>query len=299
MLKWWSPMSIGSWGITFFGAFALLSSLAALEEGRWFTWAPAWLTAVPQIQPERPTEAPLLAGATLVVPLRTARAWVSRLLKHARKERGPTYATLAALDVRGLDAFEFLKAGISQDEARLADLAKTADADSGTLGAIAQLAALPLLQACGHQLAAEVPSAWSWGYCPVCGAWPTLAELHGLERSRNLRCGRCGGQWAVPWLRCPFCGESDHQRLGALVPENGYETRKVDTCMVCKGYIKTVTALQSSPAHALILEDLASIDLDLIALERGYARPERPGYPLAVHLAEPPRSRRSFFGRPT
>jgi protein NrfD len=33
MLKWWSPMSLGSWGISAFGLFALLSTLAALEEG--------------------------------------------------------------------------------------------------------------------------------------------------------------------------------------------------------------------------------------------------------------------------
>jgi protein NrfD len=32
MLKWWSPMSLGSWGISAFGLFAFLSALMALEE---------------------------------------------------------------------------------------------------------------------------------------------------------------------------------------------------------------------------------------------------------------------------
>jgi protein NrfD len=32
MLKWWSPMSLGSWGISLFGVFAFLSVLATLEE---------------------------------------------------------------------------------------------------------------------------------------------------------------------------------------------------------------------------------------------------------------------------
>jgi protein NrfD len=41
MLKWWSPMSLGSWGISAFGLFALLSTLAALEEGGTLRWA--WL----------------------------------------------------------------------------------------------------------------------------------------------------------------------------------------------------------------------------------------------------------------
>jgi protein NrfD len=39
MFKYWSPMSIGSWGITVFGMFAFLSALAALEEGRMVRWA--------------------------------------------------------------------------------------------------------------------------------------------------------------------------------------------------------------------------------------------------------------------
>jgi formate-dependent nitrite reductase membrane component NrfD len=39
MLKWWSPMSLGSWGISAFGLFASLSTLAALEEGGALRWA--------------------------------------------------------------------------------------------------------------------------------------------------------------------------------------------------------------------------------------------------------------------
>jgi len=38
MLKWWSPMSLGSWGISAFGLFAFLSALAALEEGGLLRW---------------------------------------------------------------------------------------------------------------------------------------------------------------------------------------------------------------------------------------------------------------------
>jgi protein NrfD len=40
MLKWWSPMSIGSWGITLFGLFAFLSALGAIAEEGWVRWAP-------------------------------------------------------------------------------------------------------------------------------------------------------------------------------------------------------------------------------------------------------------------
>jgi protein NrfD len=41
MFKYWSPMSIGSWALIAFGAFALLSFLGALAEGGRLPWAPA------------------------------------------------------------------------------------------------------------------------------------------------------------------------------------------------------------------------------------------------------------------
>jgi protein NrfD len=40
MFKWWSPMSVGSWGIILFGLFAFLSVLGALAEEGWLRWAP-------------------------------------------------------------------------------------------------------------------------------------------------------------------------------------------------------------------------------------------------------------------
>ncbi|ACZ40790.1 NrfD/PsrC family molybdoenzyme membrane anchor subunit [Sphaerobacter thermophilus] len=36
--KYWSPMSVGSWGITFFGLFAFLSTVGALAETRRLPW---------------------------------------------------------------------------------------------------------------------------------------------------------------------------------------------------------------------------------------------------------------------
>jgi protein NrfD len=40
MVKWWPPMSVGSWGITLFGLFAFLSALGAIAEEGWVRWTP-------------------------------------------------------------------------------------------------------------------------------------------------------------------------------------------------------------------------------------------------------------------
>jgi protein NrfD len=49
MFKWWSPMSVGVWGLLLFGFFALLATLAGLaEEGR-LRWRRLHLLATPPI----------------------------------------------------------------------------------------------------------------------------------------------------------------------------------------------------------------------------------------------------------
>jgi hypothetical protein len=88
----------------------------------------------------------------------------------------------------------------------------------------------------------------------------------------------------------------DHARLGALVPESGGERRRVETCAGCLGYLKTLTTLIGTPAGDVLLEDLASVDLDLAALGAGYRRPEGPGYSIAVTVAARPGLARRLLG---
>ena len=258
--------------------------------------APAWTAVVPQPDLERPMAAPLLAGVTLAVDHNMLRRWVRRLRQRAAKIRNPSTAPLAALDTRRLDPLPLLEAAMCLDEARLEELAKADGVDPGPLGALMQLATLPLLQGCGRSLAPQVPLDWSYGYCPVCGAWPTLAEVRGLERTHRWRCGRCGGDWGLSLLRCPYCGEANHQRLGSLTTEDNDATCTVDTCLTCKGYVKARAVLQPTPPHAVILEDLATVEWDLVALARGYRRPTQAGYALGVRLVEPPSRIRTWFG---
>jgi FdhE protein len=86
-------------------------------------------------------------------------------------------------------------------------------------------------------------------------------------------------------LCCPYCGEKDHERLGALVLDGKPETLTVETCSRCLGYLKSVTTLQAIPPFELLLRDLETVELDVAALDRGYARPGGDGFPLDLGLA--------------
>jgi FdhE protein len=254
-----------------------------------------WGEAVPQPCPDRPVAAPLLAGTICHVDARRVSRWVRSLARLSRKNMAPGQAALRRVDFQPQDILALLEAALCQESTRLTALAEALGANADALAALAHLAVMPLLHACQRRLAAQIPHAWPYGYCPLCGAWPTLAEVLGLEHTRTLRCARCGAAWRTSWLLCPYCDETDHQRLSVLRLEQP-STTYLDVCATCKGYLKTHTVLQALPAYAVALEDLATIALDLVALERGYARPEQPRYALASRLVASPARPRTILG---
>jgi FdhE protein len=248
----------------------------------------AWDTVETRLDPGRPDTAPILTGAEIALDRALAQRWVRRLLVTAARG-GAAARSLNGAALR-IDPLQFLAAAVSQDSATCASLAGAAGAASEALVALVGLAAMPVLQACGRELGNRVAAGWARGYCPICGSWPAFGEIRGLERSLWLRCARCGGDWRGQWRCCVYCRESDHGRLGSLVPAGPAETRKVDTCAACLGYLKIVTVLQPTPADAVAVEDLATVDLDLAALERGYSRASRTGCLLAAGLVAAPPS---------
>ena len=234
-----------------------------------------WEAAVPSPAAERPVKAPALSHAQITVDGRAARRSVRRLL---------TVALLS--QARKIDAIAVLEAALGHDDARLEALAQAGNADPSVVRVAGQMATNPLLRACARGLARELPSTWWEGYCPLCGAWPVVAEYTGLERKRQLRCGRCGVGWAIPQLRCVYCDETHHDNLGYLTPEAGEQTRKIEVCNTCKGYLKAVTTVRPLAPWAILVDDLTTVPLDIAALERGYRRPERPGYSLECRITE-------------
>lgn len=113
---------------------------------------------------------------------------------------------------------------------------------------------------------------WRQGYCPTCGSWPLLGEYRGLEQTRFLRCGLCATEWPFDRLLCPFCGSRSHDDLGYLHVE-GEEQKRAVTCERCRGYIKMLATLTPIAPLELIVQDLATLHLDIVALEKGYAPP--------------------------
>ena len=179
-------------------------------------------------------------------------------------------------------------AAIEEDHDGVDQIARDLGLPTAVTAILAKYATIPLLIECASCVAPPVAQEWPFGHCPVCGAWPVLAEVRGVEQARRLRCGRCGADWAGEWLRCTFCGEREHTRLGTLVGESELASAKVDTCAICRGYLKTTTTLRPAAPLELSVVDLETIELDLVARERGFARPQGLGVPLQVRIIASP-----------
>jgi len=255
--------------------------------------APLWDAAAAAAQVSQPA-APLLAGATVAVDTNSVGRLLNRLIRIAARTRAPKMATLEAALHGDVETLPLFKASLRQDRDTLVELAAVCGADAEAFQAVAGLLPVPFLHAFIRRWAPSISKSWVEGYCPVCAAWPAFAEVRGIERSRYFRCGRCGGEWHARALRCPYCDTSDHDQLAALVPENGGSNATIDACLHCHGYVKTLTRLQGCPPDRVMIEDLASVDLDVAALEHGYARPAGVGQSLEITVTGSGATRRFF-----
>lgn len=130
----------------------------------------------------------------------------------------------------------------------------------------------PSIESGMEQLRSQLdPENWFKGYCPMCGSLPSLSLLKEEVGKRYLFCSYCGYQWRMDRLWCPFCNNKDQESLQYFYGE-GEQTHRIDTCEKCHQYIKTIDLRilgESDPS----LEDLATLHLDLLAIQKGYQRP--------------------------
>ena len=108
--------------------------------------------------------------------------------------------------------------------------------------------------------------------CPVCGGAPVVGVLReeGHGARRRLVCGLCLTEWNYLRVVCVRCGEQRFDALPVFSAEQ-YPHARVEACDTCQSYLKTIDAGRDGRAVPVV-DDLATITLDLWAREQGYAR---------------------------
>jgi formate dehydrogenase accessory protein FdhE len=108
--------------------------------------------------------------------------------------------------------------------------------------------------------------------CPFCKRRPGLGVLRPLGEGsqRSLICSFCLAEWEFRRIVCAACGEEDPAKLPVYTAEELQHVR-VEACDSCKCYIKTVDLTKSALGEPVV-DEMASVALDLWAQTRGYAK---------------------------
>jgi FdhE protein len=216
----------------------------------------------------------LLRGETLAVDVAAfGRRWRHVCAAVERHQDGPAARALADAVQRGvLDARELTQEIVAGQPEAIYARADAQGLDADLTATVLRLTLFPVLCHAQEGLAGVRLGGWSHGYCPTCGSWPVLGEFRGLEQTRLLRCGLCAGEWEFPRLRCPFCDETDHRRLGYLHIEGEEGKYRAATCETCRRYVKMASTLGALSPPQVLVTDVATLHLDLAAAERAYGQ---------------------------
>jgi FdhE protein len=237
----------------------------------------AALRLPPEVAVERlRSHTPLLHQAPVFVDVGWAAGLFGRLVEVSPQAE----EVQTALDEGLLDTEALFQEAFVGHRDHVGHIAGDADLDPEPLSSLAWLAVAPMLTSYARQLQPYLDrglSAWDRGYCPVCGAWPGFIELRGVQHTRWLRCLSCGTAWPAPPV-CTYCLADAPLSLG-LENDPRYA---IEACDRCQGYLKTIRAFEPSPTELLPLDDLASVHLDTLAQQKGYARPTAPGFPIEL-----------------
>src|SRR5215813_10427026 len=234
---------------------------------------------------------PLLHDRPASVDVHFAADLFSRLVNVLQQrqddETEPKLSALVATATGGgLDPQRLFTEAFVQHRDHLAEMAMHAGVDVDLLLTLSAQAAAPVLRAYAEHLLPLLERVddgspdganWQRGYCPICGGWPVLAELRGVELALFLRCSACVSAWRWRRIACSYCGNEDFRTLRTLQIDGEMRFR-ISVCERCHGYLKVGNAFDPPPAELLALDDLASVQLDVAAIERGFSRPLGSGF---------------------
>jgi FdhE protein len=185
-----------------------------------------------------------------------------------------------ALDTGALDPAALLSACFGRDQRRVRLLAVQQQVSPDLAWLVAELALAPFAFLLQRRVFADPVAivdaalrAWDRGFCPACGSWPAIVEAR--AGAHEHRCSFCAAGWPLSSYRCLYCGNAGESFVTAA-PDPERSGRRLQLCGECGGYMKVLEGDAPTPFPLVAVEDLASMDLDMVAIERKYLRPPLP-----------------------
>ena len=192
---------------------------------------------------------------------------------------------------------ELVATVVSGNKKNIEGLAQKIEVDPLVLHFVAGFVVAPVLRAltslvvaAGDEAPWEVGDVWRQGYCPMCGALPTMgwmdkpaideknAFLAGGGGKKHLHCGTCGADWKYRRGACPACGE-EGSGVMELLRESGKAAHgeRLDWCTKCKSYCPAVDLREREFIPNLDALALGMMHLDMVAARRKL-KPVKPSF---------------------
>lgn len=109
-------------------------------------------------------------------------------------------------------------------------------------------------------------------HCPCCGAAPVGSILlagDGKAGLRYMECSLCASRWHAVRARCTVCPSDAVLQYLAL--EGHHPAVQAECCNDCGGYLKLFSQIKDIAVDP-VADDLATLALDVLVGEQGYAR---------------------------
>ena len=224
---------------------------------------------------------PALHGEPIPLPASVLQLTAREFCDHLAQGGAGTAASLVgrAFDSRTIDGAAVISACFGRDQRRVRFMAAQQGLSPDIVWLVSELALAPfahLLQRRafgGDDTSVEKTRDWDRGFCPACGSWPAVVEA--IEGRHVLRCSFCAAGWELSSYRCIYCA-NDGDRFITAAPDPEQAGRRVQMCGQCGGYVKVIEMIAPTEFPMVAIEDLISLDLDMIAIERKYMRPALP-----------------------
>ena len=110
---------------------------------------------------------------------------------------------------------------------------------------------------------------WEKGYCPICGAFPSIAMIKEKIAWRWLHCSACGHDWKFDRFLCPYCEHEGHKEVSYFFIE-GKEQESAFICDRCKRYLVTRNRVSDLNFRDLDIFAIALIHMDVMMQDKGY-----------------------------
>ncbi len=121
---------------------------------------------------------------------------------------------------------------------------------------------------------------WRHGFCPVCGAFPSIATLARPEPidleslvggggQKTLHCSLCGNAWRFRRDACPAC-ENANPGTREMIHVTKTKQERIEACTKCKAWSPCIDLREYSFDPDPTVAPLGLIHLAIIAGEKGY-----------------------------